>query len=781
MKMSHVINWVIAAGTIFSLLVCPSQSSAQVSYAGVDQVLASLADVVKERAQSVATRTIVNRLKGQLCECKQLEFDNYSGHMFLGDKSGKAEACKAAKSYTDAEFIFSDTCRLTVIDETLPLTDTHFLKTLSKDTVKFATRLSAYRLNKEQYQELGIGAFADFLFELLELEAAQQANSKTIAQSFERLLTTIKKNLDGDNDSFYEIVLKDIATMKPSEEWLQRIPKLKDKVQDKTFVKAMLVVLQEQLKAECHKPGADYTKLEYCTNIEKYVPADDGEIRNFDASDNSQTFDNFFGEGKQFDYAKFAPCKSDDPNLMECSIAEIGGRFVSPLAKLVHRPYETRKQDSTRRDFRQYIYIYNEKDIYIKAMKDLGGDEKLITIFVDAIKKKIIEHFNDSKNKSSFARASLSDLLEAAIATSIAMRTEETLANKWLGEFKDEFKNKGILELQKINSLSWETRKTLEPSVQRMRDAIKQLINSPQMFIYSWSANNETEIKALLKAIVISVDQFKSLNQASKEHETDNTSTQRLVTRVKPFLEVIGQMLDVYKSFAKEDVAKNIETLKKALDDFSPVLDMGADRDWVGFALLVSSNLDTYVKNQEVNRSIKTSLGFVRALLSMYQAKDKDEAKGIFKTILEAESSRELRFYSNWTGDIAALLGAQGGWIHNMGNENDGPGYGLFVPFGVQIGGFLNGHIGSFDFHKVGLLIYPIDLGGYVSKTNGDDGKTRVQNALRSGVSLYYRFSASVPVVFGAAVDYLPPWEKQSGSVRTMGFIGLELPIFTVW
>lgn len=79
-------------------------------------------------------------------------------------------------------------------------------------------------------------------------------------------------------------------------------------------------------------------------------------------------------------------------------------------------------------------------------------------------------------------------------------------------------------------------------------------------------------------------------------------------------------------------------------------------------------------------------------------------------------------------------------------------------------------------------MIYPVDLGGYLSGSLADEtADVRVQSALHSGLALYWRPSADTPVVVGASGDYKPSFDEDDTSEwRGSFFITLELPLFMI-
>jgi hypothetical protein len=137
---------------------------------------------------------------------------------------------------------------------------------------------------------------------------------------------------------------------------------------------------------------------------------------------------------------------------------------------------------------------------------------------------------------------------------------------------------------------------------------------------------------------------------------------------------------------------------------------------------------------------------------------------------LESVGSRKQRF-NKVAIDISALVGAGGGYLGSVDANNrvtNGGSYGLFAPFGFQT-----------TYKYVGGMVYPLDLGAYMSNASGTD-KVRLADSIRGGALFMVRFSASIPIVLTASADYRPAVGTTTRQVRASGNLALELPLFLI-
>jgi len=170
---------------------------------------------------------------------------------------------------------------------------------------------------------------------------------------------------------------------------------------------------------------------------------------------------------------------------------------------------------------------------------------------------------------------------------------------------------------------------------------------------------------------------------------------------------------------------------------------------------------------------LEQSLIFGRVLLTAYQAKDVEEAKGIFRAAMSSATSREQRFEFG-TIDAGAMLSARGGawWSnHKLARMvvKDGAGLaGLFAPFGFMLAK-----------ENFGVMLFPIDLGAYLVASN-DGQRVQLSDAVAFGLAPYLRMQ-DLPLGFGVSVEYTPVLRAgRRQAVSVFGWAGLDLPMYTL-
>jgi len=133
----------------------------QVAEATGDQVLAVLAQVVRDRAKLIASEAIRDHIVDQLCGGRWLTVGKAQIRL------GGSDDCRD-KAICRADDVFASSCRLVRDPDPLSLTDTHFLKQLGRDTTHFAIRLSASGLEVSDYEKANLPDVADYLFDIVQ-------------------------------------------------------------------------------------------------------------------------------------------------------------------------------------------------------------------------------------------------------------------------------------------------------------------------------------------------------------------------------------------------------------------------------------------------------------------------------------------------------------------------------------------------------------------------------------------------------------------------------------
>jgi hypothetical protein len=211
-------------------------------------------------------------------------------------------------------------------------------------------------------------------------------------------------------------------------------------------------------------------------------------------------------------------------------------------------------------------------------------------------------------------------------------------------------------------------------------------------------------------------------------------------------------------------------TTPEFMNDTANVITVVANHDWLSLVQLA------YDKIQSLDPDNKTGaeniLSFARILLQMYGASSVADAQQILTSNLESISSRNSRFNNPFTCDITCLLGVREGYEDPQNpfpqkGDKDINLVGLYAPLGIQFG-----------IHNLGLMLYPIDLGTYLT-SSGQTNNNQVSDAIRLGATAYLRLQ-SIPLDFGIGGDARPSMDGVNPIYRLFGFASLELPLFAL-
>lgn len=414
------------------------------------------------------------------------------------------------------------------------------------------------------------------------------------------------------------------------------------------------------------------------------------------------------------------------------------------------------------------MYVLDERDIYIDALNGLGVKDAKSKF--DAFSSEVREQLT----KEWLTRQAMNDSLILVASVAQALTHEREEAHDWLRNLRKDIiyvKQKqeigSFKEIVNVPSLKWDKRNTLSMYTRNMRDDFKQMLMILWALKHStYEARTQEETGKLRDLLGIA----QRLSSVAADVLSDEASGPKLG-------DVMGQLdrlmaeVAIVMSVADGQGNRDLTAFTHGLKEFGKLLDYAKERDWVGIGFDISDNLkELNVKDAEYQNSLRFSM----VLLSMYQAESVEEAKGIFHAALENESSREAR-YKNLAFDVGALAGANIGygwqqWDSGQSDRNNGLVYGIFAPFGVM---------GTYK--CFGGMLYPVDLGGYLSGTAGDTPAVREQSALHAGLAFYVRPWAHIPLVFGAAGDYKPRFAADdSKQTRVFGFAALELPLYII-
>lgn len=686
---------------IFLVLIPAYTSAGTDAVSSVDQVLGALAEVVKDRAKEVATSAILDNLTSELCSGKTITV-SFTPSSRSGDSKralylGDYQGCRQNNSCS-SDVLFVKTCQLMNSETNLQLTDPYLLKTLSRDTVGFSIRLSTIKLNAEQFKKLNLDPFTDFVYAIMQQMVKGKTDLDLFSQETDKLVASYTEN----DNSYSQLVSEIVSTTSTT------------------------------------------TLLDKVTGILSHEGKCDGE-----------KFKELFDKGKTFNKALGSPCSAvfkKPDELQSCRVAQLACRVLPPLEKMTG----TNPNEESRKLVRQISYMIYESDIYRDAYVANEFDD-----FASSVKSIV-----RGKVKNGWTtRTAMNDSLRliASIAQALTYEHDEAIA--WLKLFRQDVKKaaqEGTLQsyynLRSSNSLDWFNEQTVPPYTQKMRANIKQMLVTPQFYLFRYEQKDDAVRRAF--------DTVQRISEVAALLTSDDNAKQSVGDMVRQVSMMIRQISEIMKT------GDDTRDFSNALDSFAVILKHAQERDWVAVGFDISDQLNVRADNREIQRGLQ----FSRTLLSMYQAESKEDAKAILQSALENASSRKQR-YDQWAFDITALAGMRAGkikqeWANNLtGNNSRDDGYGLFVPFGIQIAN-----------NRFGTMIYPVDLGAYVSGSNADKTPdVRVQSALHSGVALYFRFSDRYPVVLGGSADYKPRFgNDDSAETRFSVFVALELPMYLI-
>lgn len=862
--------------TIFiAFLIIPTYSFANsATVSSVDQVLGALAEVVKDRAKTVATEAIIDRLTSELCgdeeeiknnpeEIKKIILDNEGipQTFYLGGTQG----CRNGTEKCNSDNLFVKACRIIKNEPNMLLTDPYFLKTLSRDTVGFAVRLSAYKLDHKQFESLNLEPFTDFIHAVMEQLAKgktdmgafsskvdELANQYSTNEYYIQILSDIEDEATALDAATDDLIKNEKAHFADEIKKLTLIETLKeettigakdlDGAADKLLkelgsVKNMknapekikdyiLTAKLKENREEARVLAIKVKKISDAVNnlMEKPTRETQKKELNDRWQDNDLIFKNLFDDDKPFSKATSSKCSEagfdSDGLIKTCRQAQLMFR----LQDMVYRVKFDTTED-VKGKIRRFLYTLDESKIYRDAA---NGDTKFNQKY-DSFSQAIIMAFKDRVQDGTLTHAAIADTLSLTAAVAQALTHESDDAIKWLRQFQNDLRNpssiKTLNDLKSIPSLDWFKKESLPYYTGKMRSAFKHMFFSPQIYLYSW-AEDSRNIDLIVKFAI----EISSATRMITSNHVDKPSVVSVVNQLTTFIKKISENMP-------DDGDDKLKQFASALKSVSVILEHAQERDWVavGFDindqlndkvatseklkalpvmekylsqqnnrikyingelifigemtekekkdLLKLSNDKSYTKaieklfeKSQKSREFQNGLRFARTLLSMYQASSIEEAKGIFQATLEHQSSRKER-NDQFSIDVAALAGFRAGnvWLNwdksSTNDDSNGFGLGIYAPFGVQLAK-----------KTLGLLIYPVDLGAYLSGSLADEtAEIRVQSAIHTGIALYCRPWKKTPVVFGGSYDYKPRFaDDDSSEHRVGGFMALELPLFII-
>jgi len=762
-----------------SLGMVPNMTFAQAS--SVDQVLGAIAEAIRDRAEQVASQSVANKLKSNLCSgTLDVPLDAGKGEGKLTLRLGGSDDCKATyllpqpgqqpqKGVCTPDDVFVRTCRAAVRMEA-PLNDPYLLKSLSQDTVDFLMRVSARALDKEGYVESGLVEIGAFVHAALEQLSGEKKGPGDLSQPLLDLADRLEKG------EFAERLFDELeATRRPA-----------------------------ALQAELQGVVEGWVKVEKCTPFTD--PATPGGCQPAwyaatcppdaarDAARNA-VYEKLFGAGGGLADGRNTACRAAYPGneakRRKCWKARLTHNLYGVLVRgacLAQNPSPDPLE--SRKVFRELTYVVDELVVYREALEGLNVGTRTLDEFAVAVQRVRL---------TALPRAELGAGIRFLGAYAAALGESPERTREWVKTLRAELGDavqagtlqafEGLLRGGALGMSGPYQGSTFGA----LRGATKDLLTLTAFPFLRASVGfprGDADLLATLKAAEVVQVAATDMLAALGEGKADAGAASALLVRVGAFIEQLAKVAEV-----REKVTTTLETGGKGRVGAAPVdfrrvassmragavvLSLAAKKDWVGLALRLEDELARLAAKGKVVE-LERSLRFVKVLLSMYQAESTDEAKAIFSAALEDASSRERRFHGAWTFDVAALFGLKGGagYVRQVAlgtnHVTNSTLVGLAAPLGVQVG---RGHFG--------LLVYPLDLGSYLTapvSTGGADqpkaGEVAWQSALRFGVATYWRIWADVPVILGAAADVSPRIEENV-ELRWYGTLALELPLFVI-
>ncbi len=794
----QTIRPVALCAAILAAASVPVRARAQA--ATVDQVLGAVAEVVRDRAKRIATRTIARNVRDRLCRGTvklSLAPDPGERELRLG-----GEGCWKGESCTPDD-VFVRSCRLVTGPLDLPLTDAYYLKSLSRDTIDFLMRIVARRLDARQYREAGLDELGTFMHAILEQLGREHPAPEELAGPTLALADRLSAGMPRRT---FTVLGRDAAV--------------------EPLASAAASVAARWVKAGCPFAGVERSGKRVsgkaCDEAQDdatwfapeaaqcgaYARSADTRRKVFRTlfaapSDRRAQGPLFAGRDQPCEEAYPRPRDPGAPDplgevRLSCASARVTLNLHDALVKLRCAEQEKR-EDVVRASLRELGYVVGEQLAYRGAFLGLAEAAAGKSIAPEAVDCAAAAAPADVCKLDAFldavAQLDLSDLPREELAYGVrflgvyaaAVGAAPAATADWIALLR--------ADLDRIRGDPEEAYRALlhgralgtdapitSPAVGELSAAAKDLLSLPGLGFRQHQRLRDSAAQGRVSLL--------HLLRAIQEDPIASRTLPRFVAALADFLVDLAKMTDAAAAELANaparrglDAAAVLKEHERALERGrsllrgSEAIAMGAGavrlaarRDWVGLAAQVSDELTKRASPGRFDE-LASAIRFLRVLLSMYQAGTVEEAKAIFASTLEDEGGRERR-YADTVIDVAALVGGRGGFEHTRTHgaspeTSDGGLYGLFAPFGLQVAK-----------GKWGLLFYPVDLGTYLVATPGAGGP-RWPDALRVGLAGYLRLWRETPVVFGLGGDYRPRLDDREES-RVFLTAALELPLFTI-
>jgi hypothetical protein len=803
-------------------------AAAQAPQPSVDQVLATLAEVIRDQAKRAAAEAVLAQVQDSICAGEPVKV----GEAVL--VFGGTDACRRAKpdeaeGLCTSDHVFVQSCRLAAL-EYVRLTDTYFLKTIAKDTIRFAVRASNSHLSATRYSAARLDAMAEFVADMMESTANPGLAPAEVLEPLLQLADSLRRKLN-QRDTLADVVLGEVARLPQSLAAAQKVTRLVDNV--------------------CHSPmSAEEAPLALCAMFRTrgaFMPlvSDAGlpERRSrqcriyISEASRSMRETNFLAhwyvEGV-FRDARHRSC-GELPSVLPVSILPLDKRLRDAMDsatmnvgeikdQLAIQAREVRGSERLNCHLGQLIRVV--ESIYRAACEEdeaerLAATRSLALVlwsewpaftgsamaFRDApvgpaitsevkasaaaaataladFRRALLDRLRTNGPKV-VAAAAHEELVTASLAVAYALRAEAKVpeaTSAWVSALTADLSavasEQDITAFFRMPSLEWRFRGALKPDLKPLRDAVKAFLYTP-VFVYALeSRGQKLDVSTAIASARDLANAMVALVHSLKQNGTEKESTRSLVRKLAAVLVVVARaeddLAERLSARPDEQDGTNLKELAQSLRSYastfrrtSDLLRQVADREWGAMTITASRFLDENALGAAPGRV----LSFSRILLTVYQAKSPDEAKAIFNGALEERGSRRLR-YTEWSVDLGGIFAGRGGhrWIRDSAvpEHSDGAFGGLYVPFGVQIAKRWGG-----------LILYPLDLGTYLTAADKQNAPPQWSDAVRGGIGLEVRLSSRFPVVFGMAADYRPRFESRE-ETRLFGYVGIEVPLFLI-
>lgn len=763
---------------VLASLPLPSRANAAKTLSA-DQLLASLADVMKDRAHQVAADIVLSELKEGLCSGIQVPLASKTVLTTDAAKCSKKE--QKRKDPRTCEPVFIDTCELLRAGD-IRLTDPHFFNTVAKDTIRFAVRAGAGALTGKQFADAHLGALARYI--VAAIGAANDRSAETLA---ERTLDFVNDLAQArqDGPAFHDLFI-DAALGDSSADMLFQVRRLVTEscgLQDAgAVVPAGYTpppIARLQNAAMCGSAGLKAVLLSKASPT-ALPAAGSGQCKAYRGARAARErwFSDYFTDtpaqaGKAVPAVRFASARHDSCSNAGFEDGELTDCRLGHLLRLLDAFYGASCEESSANRNQAYrqlsLTLFYEWDAFQEAAASLNV---AIGAQVAAAPEKIMKRAQ--RLIAVAARREMFGAFGVMAAYLRARQLDPDATDAWVKDLRAdlaaEIWRDPLGRLYEAKALRWDP-SGAKTSTQALRDEVKQFL-----YVAEYLArvkNSYTPNPGQAAALTSATEAITRLSAAAAslaEPQNDDTSVDPHLRRVAAVLRALASFTEAMSSIAS-DVATDggtlpLATYSSVLSECARLMDLVATREWVGIAVAATQHLEPAMKG-----SASRALGLSRVVLAAYQAKTPEDAKAIFSGALEERMSRRLRF-DNFAIDLGGMVAARWGErkLYDPAIENgtsSGQLIGLYAPFGVQLAWW-----------RVGALVYPLDLGTYMLATGDNEDKPKWSDAVRVGGAAFFRFRRA-PVVVGGSMDYRPNIETRSER-RMMAFIGLELPMYLI-